>query len=73
MADTKQTEKLWDVVIVEIATGKVESFAGKAMQRSTGYYNAEKRHETVLGRINDRFTARIVPADKWDIGDVIDL
>lgn len=55
---------LWDVIIYEYATGVVDSVAGKNMQRSVGYYNAEKRLETVLPRLNDRYGAKIVPAGR---------
>jgi hypothetical protein len=70
---TKKNQKLWDVIIVEIATGKVDSIAGSSMQRSTGFHNAEKRMETVLGRINERYTVMIVPAGKVKVGGVIVL
>lgn len=64
--------RLWDVVIVEIATGKVESIVGKSMYRTKGFYNAEKRAESAISRLNDNFTARIVPTGKYPVGSVLD-
>lgn len=66
------TDKLWDVVIVEIRTGKIESFAGDHMRRSGGFHCAERRADTVLGRLNENFTTRIVPTNTYKLGDVID-
>ena len=63
--------KLFDVVIVEIATRKVESIAGTRMERDKGFYNAEKRLETVISRINEDYFASIVPAEKYQVGDLL--
>jgi hypothetical protein len=70
---TASTEELFDVVIYEIATGRVGVLAGERLRRNTGFYNAEKRLETVLmhGNLNDRYTARIVPAGVFAKGDVL--
>lgn len=66
-------EELFDVVIYEIATGVVASIAGERMRRDVGFYNAEKRVETVLyqGNLNDRYTAKIVPAGQYKKGDIL--
>jgi len=65
------TEQLYDVVIFEIATKKVTSIVGVGMQLDEGHYNAQKRIETVLPRLNDNFDVSAVPAGKYNVGDVI--
>lgn len=67
---TTKTEQLFDIVIYEIATGIISSFGGKAMRRDTGFHNAEKRLDTVHSRISDDFSAAIVEAGEYRIGDV---
>jgi hypothetical protein len=63
--------KLYDVVIYEKATRKVASVIGRDMRLCEGFYNATKRRETALGRINDNYGAAIVEAGKYDEGDVL--
>lgn len=62
---------LFDVVIYEIESGKIDAIAGERMKRDTGFYNAEKRLDTVLPRLNDRYNACIVPTGKYKKGDVL--
>ena len=66
------TEQLYDVIIYEIATGKIDAIVGERMQRYKGYYNAEKRLETAFMRINDRFNVEIVESGRYKKGDVFD-
>ncbi len=65
------SEKLYDVLIVEVSTGIVESIAGENMRRSTGHYNALRRVETVIPRINDRFFVDLFAAGKFKKGDCV--
>lgn len=64
-------EKLWDVVIYHAETKVVESIPGKAMHRELGFYNAEKRLDSVLGRINHNYDAAIVPAGVYQVGSIV--
>ncbi len=61
----------FDVVVYEIATRKVDAIVGKNMPRDTGFYNAEKRADTVSPRLNDDFNVAIVPAGKYQKGQFI--
>lgn len=63
-------DKLYDVIIYEIETGIVDTIAGHGMRKSTGFHNAEKRLNMVLGRINDSFDAVIVETGKYRKGDI---
>lgn len=62
--------KLFDVIIYEFATGKVESIVGEKMERSTGFYNAEKRQLTALDRINDNYGVEIVETGEYKVNDI---
>ena len=69
-----QTEQLFDVVIYEISTGKIETFAGKDLpseQGRHGFHTVEKRQKTVETRINDHYDVMVVPAGKYQKGDVL--
>jgi hypothetical protein len=66
---SEQPEQLFDVIVYEIDSGKVESIVGEAMRRDTGYYNAEKRLDTVSERLNDLYSAAIVDAGTLQVGD----
>ena len=68
---TTQTEQLYDVVIYEIATRKIDTIAGKDLRRDSGHYNAERRLDTVLPRLNNRYNAEVVEAGKYQKGDVL--
>jgi hypothetical protein len=68
---TTQTEQLYDVVIYEIATRKIDTIAGKNLHHDSGHFNAERRLDTVLLRLNDRYNAEIVEAGKHQKGDVL--
>ena len=64
--------ELFDVVIFDMETRKVESVVGKALRKNTGHYNAERRLESAFNRINlDRYRADIVPAGKYEVGSVL--
>lgn len=66
-----KSHPLFDVVIYEIATRKVDTITGKDLRMRKGHYNAERRLETTEGRLNDRYDAEIVPAGKFKAGDIL--
>lgn len=68
---TTETEQLYDVVIFETATRKIDTIAGKDLRRDCGTYNAQRRLDTVQMRLNDRYDAEIVDAGKHQKGDVL--
>jgi hypothetical protein len=68
---TAKAEQLFDVVVYEIATRQIESLVGESMRWNKGHYNAQKRLETVIPRLNDRYAVSIVPAGKYKVGDVM--
>ena len=62
--------KLFDVVIFEMDTRKIESIVAKDMKREGLYNSAERRLDTAFNRINlDRYGAEIVEAGKFNVGD----
>ena len=63
----------FDVVVYEMRSRKVESVIGKNMPRSKGsFHTAEKRLDTAFSRINlERYSACIVEAGKYSVGDVL--
>jgi hypothetical protein len=65
------SEDLYDVIIYELKTGRVDTIAGKGMKLDSGFYNAEKRSATVMPRLNDDYSVRIVPAGLYKVEDVI--
>ena len=64
------TTKLYDVVIYELETGKIESIPGKSMRMNKGHFNAKKRLDTVIPRLNEHYWATIVTAGQYKIGDI---
>ena len=70
-----ETEQLYDVVIYEIATRKIDAIIGKSMKRwngtGSGRNTAEFRQQTAEERINDRYAVEIVEADKFHKGDLL--
>ena len=68
----KKKETLYDVVIYQLATGKIESIPGKAMQMDIGQFNAVRRLRTVCKRINEHYSAVIVGAGQYEIGDFLE-
>lgn len=69
IAGIAKPEPLFDVVIYCYETGIIDSIIGQDMTRNTGYYNAERRLETGLSQVNDRYGVEIVPAGKFKKGD----
>jgi hypothetical protein len=67
----KTQDQLYDVVIYEVATMKIDTIAGKDLSLFTGHYNAERRVETVEQRINERYSVGIIKAGTHVKGDVI--
>lgn len=65
-------EILYDVVIYSLATGEIESIPGKAMQMDIGHFNAVRCLGTVLGRLNEHYSAVIVDAGQYKKGDLIE-
>ncbi len=67
-----KTNKLYDVVIYHLETGEIESIPGKAMQMDVGPFNAVRRLGTVIGRLNENYSAVIVDAGQYKIGDFLE-
>lgn len=69
------TALTYDVIIYNIVTREIDAVIGKEMNLDKGFYNAERRLNTVLtgpGRLDtDRFWAIIVDAGKYKKGDVL--
>ena len=65
------SEELFDVVIYEMKSKRIDSIVGEKLFREKGFYNAEKRQLTALGRINDAYDAVIVPTGKYKKGDTL--
>lgn len=62
----------FDVVIYELESGRVDTIAGQDMPLDSGsFHTADKRLMTVLPRLNEHYSARIVPAGKYGKGDVL--
>lgn len=72
---TTQTDELYDVVIYEKATRKIDAVIGENMRswdgRGHGRNTAELRVQTGQDRINDRFECEMVKAGKYQKGDVL--
>ena len=70
-----ETEQLYDVVIYEIATRKIDAIIGKDMKRwdgtGSGRNTAELRQQTGEERINERYAVEIVDAGKFHKGDLL--
>lgn len=60
----------YDVIIYNVETRKIDSVPGVDMNLDSGFYNANKRLETVLGRINEQYDAEIVESGKYKEGDI---
>lgn len=56
----------FDVVVIEIATGKIASIIGTGLDEA----RAEKRIETGISRINENYFVDMLPAGKYKVGDV---
>jgi sulfite reductase alpha subunit-like flavoprotein len=70
-------EELFDVVIFERATRRVDSVIGERMPkwngRGTGRNTAELRQQTGMERVNHAYGVEIVPAGKYKKGDIITM
>ena len=70
-----EPELLFDVVIYEIATRRVDAVIGKAMPlwdgTGTGRNTADLRKQTGQERVNDRFDVAIVPTGKYEKDQVL--
>jgi hypothetical protein len=69
------TEELFDVVIYEIATRRIDAVIGENMRRwdgsGSGRNTAELRQHTGMERINDRYDVKIVEAGKFQKGAIL--
>lgn len=74
-SDTQTKEELFDVVIFEIATRKIDSVIGTNMRRwdgsGSGRNTAELRQQTGQERVNDRYDVEIVDAGKYAVGSIL--
>ena len=65
----------FDVVIYEKATRRIDSIIGTNMRRydgkGKGRNTAELRQQTGRERVNDNYDVKIVPAGKYQKGDVL--
>ena len=70
-----QIEELYDVVIYEKSTLKIDAIIGKDMKSwdgsSNGRNTAELRVQTGQERINDKFECEMVAAGKYQKGDIL--
>jgi hypothetical protein len=68
-------EKLYDVVIYEIATGKIDSVIGRQMRQwdgtGSGRNSAELRVQTGQSRVNDKYSCTMVEAGRYGKGDIL--
>lgn len=67
-----ETEKLYDVVIYQLASGEIASIPGKSMRMDTGMLNARRRRNTVRDRLNEHYSAVIVVAGQYKKGDILE-
>ena len=65
-------KRLYDVVIYEIATRKIDTIAGKDLPKSGSFHTVNKRLETVAPRLNEDYAVRAVAPGKYAKGDVLD-
>ena len=72
---TTQTEELYDVVIYDKSTRKIDTIVGTNMKswdgNGSGRNTAELRVQSVQDRINDRYECTVVAAGKYKKGDVL--
>lgn len=70
-----QSEELYDVVIFEKSTCKIDAIIGKEMKswdgNGSGRNTAELRVQTGKERINDRYECAMVAAGAYKKGDVL--
>jgi hypothetical protein len=74
-APAPEPELLFDVVIYEIATRRVDAVIGRAMPlwdgTGTGRNTADLRKQTGQERVNERFGVAIVPTGKYEKDKVL--
>jgi hypothetical protein len=61
---------LFDVIVFEEATMKIDSIVGSGLRYDTGHQNARSRLSLIRGRLNDLFDAEIVPHKRYNKGDI---
>ena len=68
----KSVADRFDVVVYNYETRVIERIVGKSMPLNSGsFYTAEKRLETMLERLNEKYNAHIVPAGVYRVGDTL--
>lgn len=72
----EEPEKLYDVVIYEIATGKIDSIIGRQMRQwdgnGSGRNSADLRVQTGKSRVNDKYSCKMVEAGRYGEGDTLE-
>ena len=71
MSKTETHERLYDVVIYEIATRKIDTIAGSRLPESGSFHTVGKRLATVAPRLNGSYSCCAVEAGKYSVGDVL--
>ena len=64
-------EELRDVVIYEIATGRIDAVIGRRLKPTGRYNSVESRIEAALPRLNENYTAADVLCDAFYVGDIL--
>ena len=60
--DAVEPEARFDVVIYDKATRTVDTIIGRTMRLNEGHFNAVRRRDTGLERVNDAYSVAIVDA-----------
>lgn len=68
---TMSDEKLYDVVIYEIATREIDTIAGAGLPESGSFHTVDKRLATVAPRLNGSYSCCAVEAGKYCVGDIL--
>ena len=63
-------EQLYDVVVFEVASRKVDHIAGRNLT-DKGFHTVDRRLQTVAGRLNDNYDVEAVPAGRYKPGDIL--
>jgi len=63
--------KTWDVFIFEYGSRKIETLAGSDLPEAGSFHTVQKRIDTVLPRLSDKFGVIAVPAGQFKVGDLI--
>ena len=69
MSDSCHQNELFDVIVIHIEDGNVDSIVGARLTLNSGHMNANSRLQLIKGRLNDQFDAVIVPHGKYKKND----